>query len=162
MANRPRYQVVELLDNQDTPVYVAMQRAGESLAARAWECRHRVDNCLTRWLRGLDAPPVSRVLLGSTVQLTWQAARTLMRFRREQIAAMAGAEGPPDFALWSPIHRGGVGHPRPVCRIRGQTIERFPSIIHAARALRTSHDDIDERVETGLDAAGWAWWDSEG
>jgi len=157
-----RYQVVEVRDEQGIPRYIGMQRIGESLAARAWGSRHKIENRLMQWLRSLDAPPVSRVLLGSAVPLTWQAARALMRFRRNQVAAMAGTEGPPDFALWPAVHRGGAGHPRPVCRVRGETVERFPSIGHAARSLGTSHDDVDERVETGLDAAGWAWWDSEG
>ena len=159
MANRPRYQVLELRDN-GLPVYVAMQRAGQPLAARAWECRDLVDNPLTRWLRTLDAPPEAHILLGSGVQLTRRTAWTLVQFRRNEIARMAATwPNPPDFALWLPMHRGGVGNPRPVCREKDGAVERFPSIDDAAQALRTSHDDIVERVETGLDAGGAFWLD---
>ena len=159
MANRPRYQVLELRDD-GLPVYVAMQRAGQSLAARAWECRGLVDNPLTRWLRTLDSPPESHILLGSGVQLTWRTARALVRFRRDEVARMAGTwPDSPDFALWLPLHRGGVGNPRPVCRVKDRAVERFPSIDDAARALRTSRDDIVERVETAIDAGGAFWLD---
>lgn len=47
------------------PVYVAMQRVGERYLDLAWECRHAVDNAFTRYLRGLDAKPQCRVILGN-------------------------------------------------------------------------------------------------
>lgn len=159
MANRPRYQVLELRDD-GLPVYVAMQRAGQPLAAGAWECRDLVDNPLTRWLRTLDSPPESHILLGSGVQLTWRTARAFVRFRRDEVARMAGTwPDPPAFALWLPMQRGGVGHPRPVCRVKDGAVERFPSIDDAARALRTDRDGIIERAERGIDAGGGLWLD---
>jgi hypothetical protein len=162
MANRARYQAIELHDAERLPRYVTMQRVGESFTEMAWECRSLVDNALMRWLRSLPAPPKSAVLLGSGVQLTVRTARALVRFRREEIAKMAGSwPDPPDFALWPPANRGGRGHRRPVCRVRAEVVEKFASVEDAARAIGTTRDDISERTDSGhRDAAGWTWWDA--
>ena len=45
------YQVAEILDKDRLPVYVTMQRAGESFIELAWSCRHLVENPLMAWLR---------------------------------------------------------------------------------------------------------------
>lgn len=158
-----RYQVAEVLDADQLPVYVTMQRAGESFVDMAWSCRHLVDNPFTAWLRTLEAPPPSRVLLGKTVQLPRRAAWMLMRFRRDEIARSAGSwPEVPDFGLWLPVNRGGLHHRRPVCRVRGDVVERFASIDEAARAIQSSPDDIDDRVESGhRDHQGWSWWDEK-
>ena len=163
MAPRSRYQVFELRNADDVPCFVGMQRAGESFVDMAWECRYRVDNALTRWLRTLPKRPKARVLLGAGVQLNRATARALVAFCREQIARAAGSwPMVPDFALWPPTNRGGRGHRRPVCRVRGETVEKFPSVEAAARAIRSSRDDVDERIDSGhRDAAGWSWWDAE-
>lgn len=156
-----KYQVAEVCNGDGLPVYVTMQLAqGESFAAMAWSCRHLFDNPLARWLRTLDAPPRSRVVLGLAVQLARRAAWLLMRFRREQIARMAGSwPEPPDFALWS-VCRGGRDRFRPVCRVRGQIVERFASVEQAARAIRSSRDDVEKRIDNGhRDSAGWSWWE---
>jgi hypothetical protein len=154
-------QVAEILDKDRLPVYVTMQRAGESFTELAWSCRHLVKNPLMAWLSGLDVPPQSRVLLGKAAPLPRRAAWQLMRFRRDEIARMAGSwPDVPDFGLWLPLHRGGLHHRRPVCRVRGDVVERFASIAEAARAIQSSLDDINERVESGhRDHEGWAWWD---
>jgi hypothetical protein len=160
---KPRYQVVELHDGERLPRYVTMQRAGESFVEMAWECRFAVDNALMRWLRSLSEPPKCRVLLGATEQLTVRTARQLVHFRREEIARMAGSwPEPPDFALWLPVNRGGNTHRRAVCRVRGDVAETFASIEDAARAVHSSRDDVDERIDSGhRDAAGWSWWDAQ-
>jgi len=87
----------------------------------------------------------------------------LVAFCREQIARAAGSwPSPPDFALWPPVNRGGRKRRRPVCRVRGEVVEKYASVEDAARAIRTSRDDIDERIESGHpDKAGWTWWDSK-
>lgn len=155
------YAVVEILDKDRLPVYVNMQRTGESFVELAWSCRHLVENPLMAWLKGLDVPPQSRVLLGKATPLPRRAAWQLMRFRRDEIARMAGSwPNPPDFTLWLPPHRGGLHHRRSVCRVRGDVVERFASIDEAARAIKSSLDDINERIESGhRDHEGWAWWD---
>jgi len=157
------YQVAEILDGDELPVYVTMQRAGESFVEIAWPCRHLVENPLMAWLRKLEAPPQSRVLLGKAVQLPRRAAWMLMRFRRDEIARSAGSwPKPPDFSLWLPVNRGGLHHRRAVCRVRGGVVERFASIDEAARAIQSSPDDIDDRVESGhRDHEGWSWWDDK-
>lgn len=162
MAPRSRYQVFELRNVDDVPCYVGMQRDGESFVDTAWQHRHLIDNALTRWLRTLPKRPKVRVLLGAGVQLNWATARALVAFCREQIARAAGSwPSPPDFALWPPTNRGGRKHRRPVCRVRGETVEKFASVEDAARAIRTSRDDIDERIGNGHpDKAGWTWWDA--
>jgi hypothetical protein len=163
MAPRSRYQVFEIRNADDVPCFVGMQRDGESFLDIAWKCRHLVDNALMRWLRALPKRPKAHVLLGAGVQLNWPTARALVVFCREQIARAAGSwPAVPDFALWPPTNRGGNTHRRPVCRVRGETVERFPSVEAAARAARTSRDDIDERIESGHpDKAGWTWWDDQ-
>ena len=109
-----------------------MQRAGESFTELAWSCRHLVENPLLAWLQTLDVPPQSRVLLGKAAPLPRRAAWQLMRFRRDEIARMAGSwPDVPDFGLWLPLHRGGLRHRRSVCRVQGDVIERFASIDEA-------------------------------
>ena len=154
-------QVAEILDKDRLPVYVTMQRAGESFTELAWSCRHLVKNPLMAWLSGLDVPPQSRVLLGKAAPLPRRAAWQLMRFRRDEIARMAGSwPDVPDFGLWLPLHRGGLHHRRPVCRVRGDVVERFASVEEAARAAKTSRDAVEERIESGhADEGGWSWWD---
>ena len=87
----------------------------------------------------------------------------MVAFCREQIARAAGSwPSPPDFALWPPINRGGREHRRAVCRVKGEAVEKYTSVEAAARAIRTSRDDIDERIGSGHpDKAGWTWWDSQ-
>ena len=146
------------------PVYVTMQLAeGQSFVEMAWSCRCVVDNAFARWLRTLNAPPRSRVLLGSAVQLTRRAAWLLVRFRRDEIARMAGSwPNPPNFAFWPAASRGGRDRFRPVCRVCGETVERFDSVEQAARAIRSSRDDVEKRIDYGhRDAAGWSWWECE-
>lgn len=160
---RRKYQVAEIDNGEGLPVYVTMQRVGEPFVEMAWSCRQLVDNPLMRWLRTLDTPPASRVFLGAGAQLTVHAARALVRFRREQIARMAGSwPDPPDFALWPAVNRGGRDHRRPVRRVRGEAVEKYASVEEAARAIDSSRDDVDERIDSGhRDAAGWSWWDSQ-
>jgi len=162
MANRARYQLIEIRNSDGVPCYVGMQRDGESFVNLAWQFRDLVDNPLTRWLRSLPRPPKARVLLGAGVQLNLRTARALVAFCREQIARAAGSwPNPPDFAFWQPVNRGGREHRRAVCRVRGNAVERFASVEAAARAVRTSRDDIDERIAYGHpDRAGWTWWDA--
>jgi hypothetical protein len=157
-----KYQVAEVLDDEGLPVYVTMQRAGESFVDMAWSRRHLIDNPFMAWLRTLEAPPQSRVLLGKAVQLPQRAAWMLMRFRRDEIARAAGSwPNVPDFALWPALSQGGRDHPRPVCRVRGDMVERFASVEEAARAAKTSRDAVEERVESGHpDDGGWSWWDA--
>jgi len=161
--HRSKYQVAEVRDGEGLPVYITVQRAGESFIQMAWSCRHLVDNKLMRWLRTLDALPQSRMVLGAGAQLTRRTAWMLMRFRREEVARMAGSwPDVPDFGLWLPVSRGGLHHQRAVCRVRGDVVEKFASVEDAARAAGTSRDDIDDRVESGHpDRAGWTWWDAE-
>ena len=161
--HRSKYQVAEVRDGEGVPVYVTMQRAGESFIELAWSCRHLVDNPLMRWLRTLDCPPKAPVLLGSGAPLTHRAAWLLIRFRREEVAKMAGSwPNEPDFALWPAMNRGGRNRRHPVCRVRGEVVEHFTSIEAAARAVGTARDDIDGRLTSGHpDAAGWSWWDAE-
>jgi len=163
MAPRSRYQVFEIRNADDVPCYVGMQRDGESFVNMAWECRYVVDNALMRWLRTLQKRPKTRVLLGAGVQLNLPTARALVAFCREQISRAAGSwPSPPDFALWPPVNRGGNTHRRPVCRVRGETVERFASVEAAARAACTSRDDIEERISGGHpDRGGWTWWDCQ-
>jgi len=163
MAPRSRYQLFEIRNSDDVPCYVGMQRDGESFVDNAWQCRFLVDNALTRWLRTLPRRPKTRVLLGAGVQLNLRTARALVSFCREQIARGAGSwPEPPDFALWPPLNRGGNTHRRAVCRVKGQTVERFASVEAAARAIRTSRDDVDERIANGHpDRGGWTWWDCQ-
>ena len=98
-----KYQVAEILDKDQLPVYVTMQRAGESFTELAWSCRHLVENPLLAWLQTLDVPPQSRVLLGKAAPLPRRAAWQLMRFRRDEIARAAGSwPNVPDFGLWLP------------------------------------------------------------
>jgi len=162
MANRSRYQLIEIRNADDVPCFVGMQRAGESFVDMAWQYRHLVDNALMRWLRTLPKRPKARVILGAGVQLNWATARALVAFCREQIARAAGAwPAVPDFALWPPTNQGGRKHRRPVCRVRGETVEKYPSVEAAARAVRASRDGIEERIVSGHpDRAGWTWWDA--
>ena len=161
MANRARYQLVEIIDD-GLPVYVAMQRVGERYLDLAWECRHAVDNAFTRYLRGLHAKPQCRVVLGNTAPLTWATARALMQYQRQRVATMAGSNGPPDFALWPAVNRGGREHRRPCVRVRGEVVQGFDSIEEAARAALTCRDDIEERVDSGhRDGQGWTWFDGQ-
>jgi hypothetical protein len=161
MAAQPRYQLVEIVDD-GLPVYIAMQRVGERYLDLAWECRHAVDNRFTRYLRGLEAKPQCRVVLGNGAPLTWATARALMQYQRQRVADMAGSNGPPSFALWPAVHRGGREHRRPCVRIRGDVVQGFGSIEEAARAARTTRDDIEERLDSGCrDGQGWAWFDGE-
>jgi hypothetical protein len=161
MAPRSRYQLIEIRNADDVPCFVGMQRDGESFVDIAWQCRNVVDNALMRWLRALPKRPKARVLLGAGAQLNWPTARALVAFCREQIARAAGSSpSPPDFALWPPMNRGGNTHRRAVCRVRGEAVEKFASVGAAARAIRTSRDDIEERIGSGHpDKAGWTWWD---
>jgi hypothetical protein len=156
------YKIVELMDVK-IPRYTAMCRATESFAALAWKHRHQVDNALMRWLRSLEKPPREKVLLGGNVPLTRRAAVMLLRFRRESIAKMCGSfPNPPDFALWPAICRGGYGQRRAVCRVRDDGVKQWESVDAAARALNTSRDDIDERVdEEHTDTDGATWWTVE-
>jgi hypothetical protein len=162
MAPRSRYQLIEIRNAEDVPCFVGMQRAGESFVDIAWQCRYLVDNALMRWLRTLPKRPKARVLLGAGAQLNVPTARALVAFCREQIARGAGSwPSVPDFALWPATNRGGREHRRAVCRVRGETVEKFASVEAAARAIRTSRDDIDERILAGHpDKAGWTWWDA--
>ena len=156
-----KYQVAEVLDGEGLPVYVTIQRAGESFVDMAWSYRHLIDNPFMAWLRTLEAPPQSRVLLGKAVPLPQRAAWMLMRFRRDEIARAAGSwPDVPDFGLWLPSHRGGQHHGRAVCRVRGDVVERFASVEEAARAAKTCRDAVEERIESGhADEGGWSWWD---
>jgi hypothetical protein len=162
MGRNGVYKIVELIDG-GIPRYTAMCRATESFAALAWKHRHIVDNALMRWLRSLDEPPREQVLLGNNAALTRRAAVAITRFRRQSIVKMAGSwPDPPDFALWPAICRGGREHRRPVCRVRGEVVEKYASVQEAARAIHSSPDDIDNRVENGhRDGAGWVWWDHQ-
>ncbi|HEY4761934.1 MAG TPA: hypothetical protein VIH42_15255 [Thermoguttaceae bacterium] len=159
MGANPKYKVIELMEG-NIPRYTAMCRATESFAALAWKHRHVVDNALMQWLRSLDEPPRERVLLGGNVPLTRRTAVLLLRFRRDSIAKMCGSwPAPPDFALWPTICRGGYGRRRGVCRVKGDHVEKWESVEAAARALKTSRDDIDERVdEEHTDKDGSTWW----
>ncbi len=161
MAPRSRYQLIEIRNADDVPCFVGMQRDGESFIEIAWQYRGLVENALMRWLRTLPKRPKARVLLGTGSQLNWTTARALVAFCREQIARAAGSwPSPPDFALWPSLNRGGREHRRPVCRVRGEVVEKYASVEAAARAIRTSRDDIEERVGSGHpDKAGWTWWD---
>jgi hypothetical protein len=163
MANRPRYQTIEVLDVDGVPRYIGVQRAGESFLRMAWECREIVDNRLMFWLRLLSVPPKSRVLLGRGVQLAAREAWALARFQRERVSRMAGSwPDPPDFAVWPALSRGGRDHPRPVCRVRDGVVERFVSVEQAAGSARTSRDAVEERIESGHpDEGGWSWWEWE-
>ena len=161
MANHPRYQLVEIVDD-GLPVYVAMQRIGERYLDLAWECRHAVDNAFTHYLRTLHAKPQCRVVLGNTSPLPWATARALMQYQRQRIADMAGSNGPPDFALWPAVNRRGREHRRPCVRVRGDVVQGFGSIEEAARAARTTRDDVEERLDSGhRDNAGWIFFDGE-
>jgi len=139
-----------------------MQRIGELFIDAAWRDRNLVDgNPLMRWLRTLSTPPKTRILLGAGVQLTVRTARALVRFRREEIAKMA-ASWPdlPDFALWLAANPGGRNRERPVCRVKDGVVEKFVSVREAARAIRSTHDDVEKRIETfHRDSDGWTWWD---
>ena len=160
--NHARYQVVEILDDEGLPVYVAMQRIGESFLDLAWDCRHAVDNAFTRYLRTLDAKPQCRVILGRRVQLTWAAARALMQYQRRRVAAMAGSNGPPDFALWPAVNRGGCKSQRRCVRVHNGTVQGFASVEEAARMVGTTPDDIAERIDSGhRDRQGWLWLDGQ-
>ena len=163
MAPRSRYQVFEIRNTEGVPCFVGMQRAGESFVDIAWQCRFLVDNALTRWLRSLPKRPKARVLLGVGEQLSTRTARALVAFCREQIARAAGSwPAPPDFALWPAVNRGGNTHRRSVCRVRGEVVEKYTSVEAAARAIRTSRDDVEERIISGHpDRAGWTWWDNQ-
>lgn len=67
---------------------------------------------------------------------------------------------PPDFALWR-ICRGGRGRKKSVCRIRDGVIEHWPSVAEAAKALHTSRDSIDERIqEEHTDTERATWWET--
>lgn len=155
-----QYKIVELMDG-DIPRYTTMCRTRQSFVELAWRDRYLVDNPLMRWLRTLDQPPQEKVFLGDNVGLPRRDAVALLRFRRDSIAKMAGSSpNPPDFTLWQ-VHRGGRGRGRAVCRVRDGVVERWPSVDEAAKAMKTSRDDIEERVnEEHTDAAGSTWWDS--
>ena len=155
-----QYKIVELMDG-DIPRYTAMCRTTQSFVELAWRDRHIVDNPLMRWLRTLDKPPQEKVFLGSNVGLPRRTAVTLLRFRRDSIAKMAGSwPDPPDFVLWY-VHRGGRGLGRAVCRIRDGVVECWPSVDEAAKSLKTSRDDIDERIdEEHTDTEGSTWWET--
>ena len=155
-----QYKIVELMDG-DIPRYTTMCRTTQSFVDLAWRDRHIVDNPLMRWLRTLDTPPQEKVFLGSNVGLPRRTAVTLLRFRRDSIAKMAGSwPDPPDFVLWY-VHRGGRGLGRAVCRIRDGVVERWRSVDDAAKSLKTSRDDIEERIdEEHTDTQGSTWWES--
>jgi hypothetical protein len=160
MPRDVEYKIVELMDG-NIPRYTAMCRTTESFAALAWRDRFIVDNRLMQWLRTLDKPPQEKVLLGGNAPLTRRAAVAVLRFRRDSIAKMSGSwPDPPDFVLWR-VHPGGRGCGRGVCRVRDGVVERWASIDEAARAMKTSRDDIDERIdEEHTDAAGSTWWET--
>jgi hypothetical protein len=158
MANRPRYQLVEIVDD-GLPVYVAMQRIGEPYIDLAWQYRHCVDNPLMRFLRGLEGKPQARVILGNTSPLPWATVRKLMQYQRKRVADMSGSNGPPEFALWLPTNKGGR-EGRECVRIRGDVVQGFGSVESAARAALTTRDDIEDRLDAGCrDGLGWAWFD---
>ena len=155
-----QYKIVELMDG-NIPRYVTMCRTTQSFVDLAWRDRHIVDNPLMRWLRMLDEPPQERIFVGGNVGLPRRTAVTLLRFRREAIAKMSGSwPNPPDFALWQ-VHRGGRGRGRAVCRVQDGVVKRWPSVDVAAKALKTSRDDIDERIEEEhTDTEGSTWWET--
>jgi hypothetical protein len=161
MVRPATYQVVEIIDD-GLPVYVAMQRVGERYLDLAWKCRHVVDNALCNWLATLEAKPVCRVVLGNGTPLTWRTARALMQYQRQRIAVMAGSDGPPSFALWPAVNRGGCRSQRKCVRVRGGVVEAFASVEEAARSVGTTSDDVTERIDSGHpDKQGWAWLDGQ-
>ena len=85
MANRARYQLIEIRNANGVPCFVAMQRDGESFVDIAWQCRTLVDNPLMRWLRSLSKRPKARVLLGTGVQLNLPTARALVGFAESRL-----------------------------------------------------------------------------
>jgi hypothetical protein len=155
-----QYKIVELMDG-DIPRYTTICRTTQSFVELAWRDRHIVDNPLMRWLRTLGEPPQERIFLGSNVGLPRRTAVMALQFRRDSIAKMAGSSpDPPDFALWQ-IHRGGRGRGRAVCRVRDGVVERWSSEDEAAKALKTSRDDIRERInEEHTDREGATWWET--
>jgi hypothetical protein len=165
MSGHIRWIVSELADPHEPalPRYVAMCREQDSFAALAWRDRHLVANPLMQWLQTLDVPPLERVWLGSHATLSRREAVMLLRFRREAIAKMSGAwPKTPDFALWH-VHRGGRGHGRGVCSIKDDVVQHWSSIDDAAKAIKTSRDSIEERIDAEhVDRNGWTWWESAG
>ena len=139
---------------------MGMQRAGESFVDIAWQCRYCVDNALMCWLRTLPKRPKARVLLGTRATESADGAglgRLLSRADRAGGRLMAIV---PD--LRSGRRRTGVGAGTGG-RFAASGARRSRSLPRSKRrpAIRTSRDDIDERILAGHpDKAGWTWWDA--
>ena len=114
-----KYKVIELFAPDDPlPRYVEACRIDREPSWRTTlRNRDRLNTKLADWCRELAArgqEPVERCLLGGKVALAEKCARTVARFRVEEIARMSGTWPKlPDFLL-NEYHPGGRGCRRPV------------------------------------------------
>jgi len=162
MANRSRYQVIELYDvaEPSLPRYVCAQRQGEKAWRITWENRDKLPGKLAAWFRELAAKgrePAERVVLGQGVALTAKTAFSLAAFRVSEINRLA--TGDPDqmadFLANEPPARGGRGHGRPVVVVGPDGEQtQYPSISAMARAEHVTHPTATWRVRRGLPGRG--------
>ena len=162
MAPRSRYQLIEIRNAEDVPCFVGMQRDGESFVDIAWQCRYLVDNALMRWLRSLPEAAQGSRALGPAVQLNLADGAGLgCLLSRADRARRGSWPSPPDFALWSATNRGGASTGGRFAASGARRSRSLPRSKRRPAAIRTSRDDIDERIVSGHpDKAGWTWWDA--
>ena len=162
MAERARYQVIELYDTTEPvlPRYVAAQRQGASAWRVTWESRDKLPGKLAAWFRELAAEgrePAERIILGRGVALAMKTALSLAAFRVREInrAATGDPNAMADFLMMDPPQNvGGRGRPTAVVGKDG-SVETFPSIAALARAAGLARQTVSRAVHRGVPGRGW-------